>query len=101
MFLNNDISEDIKKLSYEICDRHNINIKYLETDENHIHYMLELETNISISKVVNLIKSYTTYHIWEKYSNYLSKHFWSDGYFVSSIGEVSEEILHKYIENQG
>lgn len=107
LFLHSNISEDIKRLSNEICKRHNVNIKYLETDKNHIHYMLELVPNVAISKVVNLIKSYTTYHIWKKHSNYLSKHFWkektfwSDGYFVSSIGNISEETLHKYIENQG
>jgi len=107
LFLHNDLSEDIKKLSHEICNKHNVKIKYLETEKDHIHYMIELEPNLSMSKVVNLIKSYTTYHIWKKYSKYLSKHFWkektfwSDGYFVSSIGNISEKTLHTYIENQG
>ena len=27
--------------------------------------------------------------------------FWTDGYFVCSVGNVSEEMLRKYIENQG
>ena len=69
--------------------------------------MIEAEPSISISKIVNLIKSYTTYHIWRKYPKYLSKYFWkektfyTDGYFVSSIGNVSEDNLKKYIENQG
>ena len=69
--------------------------------------MIEAEPSISISKIVNLIKSYTTYHIWRKYPNYLSKYFWkektfyTDGYFTSSIGDVSEDNLKKYIENQG
>lgn len=41
-----------------------------------------------------------------KYPNYLSKCFWkertffSDGYFLASIGNVSQEILKEYIENQ-
>lgn len=34
----------------------------METDKDHIHYMIETEPTISISKVVNLIKSYTTYY---------------------------------------
>ena len=69
--------------------------------------MIELKPNIPVSKTVTLIKSYTTYHIWSKYSKYLSKFFWmertfwTDGYFVSTIGNVSEETLHKYIDNQG
>ena len=27
--------------------------------------------------------------------------FWSDGYFVCSIGEVNPNTIRKYIENQG
>ena len=108
LFLSKNISDDIKNLSYDICKRHNIIIiKYVDTDKDHIHYMIELEPNVSISKIISLIKSYTTYHIWKKYSKYLSKFFWkektfwSDGYFVSTIGNVSEETLHNYIESQG
>ena len=85
------ISDDIKKFSYEICQRHNVIIRYMETDKDHIHYMIETEPTMSVSKIVNLMKSYTTYHIWEKYPAYLRKHFWkehtfwTDGYFVSSV----------------
>ena len=102
-----EISEDIKQMSYEICKKHNIIIKEMETDKNHIHYMIETEPTISISKIVNLLKSYTTFHIWEKHSNFLSGHFWkertfwTDGYFICSIGSVSEKTLKEYIKNQG
>ena len=37
--------------------------RYMETDKDHIHYMIETEPTMSISKIVNLMKSYTTYHI--------------------------------------
>ena len=79
----------------------------METDKDHIHYMIETEPTISISKVVNLIKSYTTYHIWKKHTEYLKNYFskehtfWTDGYFTCSEGNVSEEMLKQYIENQG
>ncbi len=93
--------------NYDICKKHNINIKYMETDKDHIHYMIETKPNINLSIFVKMIKSYTTYHIWRKYDVYLKKHFWKEktfwtaGYFICSIGNVSEEILKKYIENQG
>ena len=58
------ISDDIKQLSYEICQRHKVMIRYMETDKDHIHYMIKTEPTMSISKIVNLMKSYTTYHIW-------------------------------------
>lgn len=107
LFLHESISNNIKKLSKEICDKHNIIIKYMEVDKNHIHYMVEVTTTLSISKIVKLIKSYTTYHIWIKYQKFLNKHFWkertfwTDGYFISTIGNVSEKMIKEYIENQG
>ena len=74
-------------------------IRYMETDKDHIHYMIETEPTMSISKIVNLMKSYTTYHIWKRYPDYLRKYFWkehtfwTDGYFVCSVGNVSEGKL--------
>ena len=79
----------------------------MEADKDHIHYMIETEPTMSISKIVNLMKSYTTYHIWKRYPDYLRKHFWkehtfgTDGYFVFSVENVSEEMPRKYIESQG
>ena len=68
---NKKISDYIKILSKEICLKNGITIKYMETDKNHIHYMIETNPTLSISKIVKLLKSYTTYHIWKKYNNYL------------------------------
>ena len=70
----------------------------METDKDHIHYMLETEPVMSISKIVNLMKCCTTYHIWKRYPDYLRKHFrkehifWTDGYFACNVGNVSEEM---------
>ncbi len=105
--LSKNISDDIKQLSYEICNKHHIKIKEMETDKDHIHYMIETEPTVSVSQIINLMKSYTSYHIWRLHNNYLSKifwkekTFWTDGYFVCSIGNVSESTLRKYIQNQG
>ena len=75
LLISKHISEDIKHFSQEICQKHKVIIRYMETDRDHIHYMIEAEPKISVSKIVNLIKSYTTYHIWRKYTNYLRKQF--------------------------
>ena len=107
LLISKRISEDIKHFSQEICQKHKVIIRYMETDKDHIHYMIEAEPMLSVNKIVNLIKSYTTYYIWKKYPNYLQKKFWreqtfwTDGYFACSVGNVSEEMLRKYIENQG
>lgn len=107
LLLSTSISNDIKHLSKEIGMRHNVNIAYMETEKDQIHDMMETEPNINRSNLVRTMKSDTTYHIWRKYRNYLSKcvwkepTFWTDGYFICSVGNVSEKIRKKYIETQG
>ena len=86
LLISKQISDDIK------CQRHNVIIRHMETDKDHIHYMIETEPTMSISKIVNLMKNYTTYHIWERYPNNLKNHFrkehtfWTEGYFACSVG---------------
>lgn len=107
MFYNINISDKVKQLSYEICNKYNIDIQTMETDKDHIHYMISYTPTLSISKIVNLMKSYVTFHIWKIEYKMLKKEFWkektffTDGYFVCSIGNVSEKQLKKYIDNQG
>ena len=102
-----EISDDVKQLSYEICQKHNVTIHEMETDKDHIHHMIETEPTISMSDLVRTMKSYITYHIWDSHKKYLSKHFgkentfFTDGYFVCSVGNVSEKQLRKHIESQG
>ena len=54
--MSKQISDDIKQFSYEICQKHKVIIRYMETDKDHIHYMIETEPTMSISKIVNLMK---------------------------------------------
>lgn len=66
--------------------------------------MIETKPNINLSDLVRTMKLYMTHCIWKYHKNYLSKHFWkentffTDGYFICSIGNVSEKQLGKYIE---
>ena len=104
---SNNISTDVKRLSKAICTRHNIVIRYMETDKDHIHFMIETAPNTNLPAFVRTLKSYTTYHLWNKYQPYLSKcfwkehTFWNDGYFIATIGNVSGKVIKEYIENQG
>jgi putative transposase len=46
----------------------------------------------------NRKKSITTYHLLQFWKE---NAFWTDGYFVCSVGEASPETIQKYIQNQG
>ena len=99
----------IKYLFYDIAEEKGFEILEMEIDKDHIHLLVKYEPNVSILQIVRWIKQIPTYRIWIynsnskilKYDFWKEKTFWSDGYFACSIGMVSEEIIRKYIQNQG
>ena len=105
--LTSTITDDIKHKIFNICNSNDWNIIAMETDKDHIHFLISYDTTDRVCDIVKLIKQQTTYYLWQKYSSFLSKQywkkriFWSDGYFACSIGEVSSATIQKYIESQG
>ena len=101
------ISEDIKQIIFEISLNSSFSIDVLETDQDHIHMLLNITPQFAISSIVNRLKSISTYRIWKLHHGYLKQQFWkentfwSDGYFVCSIGEASADTIRRYIETQG
>lgn len=80
-------------------------IEMMETDLDHIHFLIDYNPKVQILSIVRRLKQISTHDIWQKYdlSKFLwkEKTFWQDGYFACSIGNVSEETIKNYIENQG
>lgn len=76
----------------------------MESDKDHIHLLIKTKPNTNISRVVNKLKSYTTYHAWKQYDKYLNKLFWLTkstwihGYFVVTVGNVSADTVAEYIK---
>jgi putative transposase len=98
---------DVKQYMFDACIEHHWYIRRMETDKDHIHILLQYNPMDSITGIVSLFKQYSTYQAWKNHGHMLKKHYWkekmlwSDGYFAASIGQVSQETIENYIENQG
>lgn len=99
--------EEIKQIMKDISYRYDFDILEIEVDKDHIHVMINSVPKLSPLMIVRVLKQQSTQIIYGRYHAELKKYFWkentfwTDGYFCSSIGEVSSESLKKYIENQG
>ena len=101
------IADDVKQKILDIANTRGYEIIAMETDKDHIHFLLSYDATDRVCDIVKIVKQETTYYLWQKYNSILSKQywkkkiFWSDGYFACSIGEVSSATIQKYIESQG
>lgn len=105
--LQGSIADDVKQKILDIANTRGYEIIAMETDKDHIHFLLSYDATDRVCDIVKIVKQETTYYLWQKYNSVLSKQywkkkiFWSDGYFACSIGEVSSATIQKYIESRG
>ena len=101
--LKDSIAEDVKQYILDIATENGYEILAMETDKDHIHFLIGYDCTDCVANIVKNVKQKTTYLLWQKYNRYLSKCywrkkiFWSDGYFACSIGEVSTATIQRYI----
>jgi len=70
---------------------------------DHVHMMISIPPKYSVSQVVGYIKGKSAIHVAREYGgrkrNFVGQHFWSRGYFVSTVGR-DEEVIRRYIRHQ-
>lgn len=105
--LTDKFRDDIKQYIFDTCVRYHWYIKRMETDRDHIHILLQYNPTDNITKIVSTLKQHSTYLAWKHHFHMLRQHYWkentlwSDGYFAASVGQVSQQTIEHYIENQG
>ena len=95
VFKSDKWNNDVKQFLYDVVKNYGYTIIQMETDKDHVHILLEYSPKVSVSDIEKQLKQYSTYQMWKHHV------LWSDRYFACSIGQVSQEIIEKYIQNQG
>lgn len=107
LFQDQRYADDVKQFLYDAARQRQYKIIRMETDQDHVHMLIGYCPSITVSEMVRQLKQDSTYQMWKVYEKYLKKQYWkkkilwSDGYFACSIGQVSQETIEKYIQNQG
>ena len=93
------LNDDMLQKLFDISKRYDFEIKTMNSDIDHLHMLISMKPSISVSQIVRVLKQESTIYIWKKYKQLLKLHFWkehtfwSDGYFVVSIGNANENTI--------
>ena len=104
------ISEEVDIVLREVCvgisQRYEIQFLEIGADGDHMHFLVQSVPMYSPTKIVRILKSLTGREVFKQVPEVKRQlwggEFWSDGYFVSTVGEhANEEVIKMYIKNQG
>ena len=102
--LRGEIGERLRDLIREVCKAHDIEILKGHIRPDHVHLLLSAPPTMSPSRVMNAVKGRTSNRLMREYRRlhreFWGRHLWARGYFVATSGNVTDDILKKYIEDQ-
>ncbi|MGN1276444.1 MAG: IS200/IS605 family transposase [Floccifex sp.] len=103
--LKEKVKDYVYALIRETMESENIIIREMNGEADHIHILFDYAPDVRLSELINKIKSRTARLVRRDYpvevgEYYLKSLFWTNSYFLGSVGSNTTEIVKEYIQNQ-
>ncbi len=102
--LNGELAQRIKGMIHFAAQINEWDIFELAIQQDHIHLYLGAGPKWSPSEIMKTIKGGTSNKIRELFPDldevYWRATFWADGFFVQSIGSVTDKMISDYVKKQ-
>lgn len=87
-----------------LCGWKGVEIIEMNVQLDHVHVVCSVPPKVSISELMGTLKGKLAIKLFKSYPKlkqkpYWGNHFWSRGYFVSTVG-VDEEVIKRYVKYQ-
>ena len=106
LVFTDEVDVVLKNVCIEISKRYEIRFLEIGIERDHVHLLIQSVPMYSPTKICNKVKSITAREIFSMVPSVKKElwggEFWSDGYYVSTVGEhANETVIRDYIRNQG
>jgi putative transposase len=101
--IHGQLKADIKEIIKKLCDYKRVEIIEGAVSSDHVHLCVCIPPKMSVSQFVGYLKGKSALMIFDKHPEKGGKWdrtFWARGYYVATIGNITEEAIKKYIQEQ-
>jgi len=104
--LTKEIEKTLKEVCFEISTRYEINFIEIGSDNDHVHFLVQGLPNVTVAKIVSIIKSVTAREIFKKHPEIKKllwgTNLWTTGYYANTVSRYgTEDSIIKYVQEQG
>jgi len=99
--LVNGIKDRLQAILQDVASEKQVRILALEIQPDHLHMFVACYPQLTLHKLVKAFKGRSSYYLRREFPQLLRMpSMWTNSYFVSTAGNVSNETIRKYIEAQ-
>ncbi len=101
--LKGALRERLREIIRQTCDEMGITIIKGVLSTDHIHMFVSIPPHIAVSEVMRKVKGRSSRKIQMEFPDlrkrYWGRHFWARGYFCTTSGNVTDDIILNYLES--
>lgn len=94
----------LKQILQDIANRNRIEIQNLEVMPEHVHMIISFSPKMTPASVVKSFKGASARRWFSQFpatkQQLWGGHLWAPSYFMSTLGNVSKEVVAQYIDSQ-
>ena len=101
--LYGQIKADVREILKKLCAYKGVEIIEGAVCADHVHLCLSIPPKLCVSEFMGYLKGKSALMIFDKHPEQGSKwnrSFWARGYYVSTVGNITEEAMKRYIQEQ-
>lgn len=102
--LNGMVETDLSELFQQIAEENQFTVEELEIMPDHVHLFISASPNHLVASIVKALKGVSARLLFKKHPELKEQlwggHLWNPSYYVGTVGQISEEIVRRYIEEQ-
>ncbi len=102
--LTGPIAIRVRDLLRQIALEHEIEIISGKVSSDHIHMFISYDPTQNISKIVQWLKRISSRMLLSEFPHlrkqFWGKHLWGRGYLAVSSGNITDEMIQQYVEEQ-
>ena len=98
-----NVKADVREVLKKLCEFKKVQIVEGAVCADHVHLCVSIPPKLSVSEFVGYLKGKSALMIFDKHPEIGSKWdrtFWARGYYVSTVGNITEDAIKRYIQEQ-
>ena len=102
--LTGKVAERTRDLLRQVCMEHEIYIISGKVSADHVHMFVSYKPQIALSKLVQYLKGTSSRILLQEFAHlrkqFWGRHFWARGYMAITSGNITDEMIQQYIDEQ-
>ena len=101
--LKGAVQQRVREIIRQVCHENDVEIISGVLSSDHVHMFVSIPPKLSVSDFLRKVKGRSSHKVQLEFpvlkKRYWGRHFWGRGYFSTTSGAITDDVILQYLEN--